>query len=97
MESGGGKAYRNNNIFGWNNGAQVFASIRSSIGEIAYKLGRSPLYRNRNVAEKLYIYNPDDDYVQNVLTLMDRISPAPKLKPVRRTFQVAYSYQLEQN
>src|SRR5690242_3632250 len=40
IESGGGKAYRNNNIFGWDNGARPFASIRSGIREVAYKLGR---------------------------------------------------------
>src|SRR5579883_1961442 len=62
IESGGGKAYRNNNIFGWNNGQTLFPTIRAGLHEVAYKLGRSPLYRNRDVVGKLHLYNPDDTY-----------------------------------
>jgi hypothetical protein len=75
VESGGGKSYRHNNIFGWNNGEQPFASIRAGIEVVASKLGRSPLYRNRDVAGKLRVYNPDEVYVQNVITVMNRIAP----------------------
>jgi hypothetical protein len=80
IESGGGKVYRNNNIFGWSRGNVLFSSIRHSIHEIAYKLGRSPLYRRRDTVGKLRIYNSEDsDYVQNVLDVMNRISPTPHM------------------
>jgi hypothetical protein len=75
IESGGGKAYRNNNIFGWDGGAQFFPSISSGIELVAAKLGHSPLYRNRDVVGKLRVYNPNESYVQQVLTVMNRISP----------------------
>jgi hypothetical protein len=76
VESGGGKACKNNNIFGWNQGAHVFASVRSSIQEVASKLAESPLYRRHHDAVgKLRVYNHSDTYVASVLALMDRISP----------------------
>jgi hypothetical protein len=74
VESGGGKAYKNNNIFGWNRGEQAFATIRSGLELVAYKLGRSPLYRQRDTVGKLHIYNEKDEYVQTVLGVMHRIS-----------------------
>ncbi|SRR5579884_3644477 len=84
VESGGGKAYRNNNIFGWNNGLQLFPTIRSSIHEVAYKLGKSALYRNRDLMGKLRLYNPDESYAERVLAVMRRISPVADLKPAPR-------------
>jgi hypothetical protein len=75
VESGGGKAYKNNNIFGWNGGEQAFASIRSGLELVAYKLGRSPLYRRHDVPGKLHIYNENEDYASSVLNLMERIGP----------------------
>jgi len=98
IESGGGKAYRNNNIFGWNNGAQPFTTIRSSIHEIAYKLGRSSLYRNRDVVGKLRLYNPDLSYADRVLDVMRRISPVVEMRPaarlIRRNNEFVYSYSV---
>jgi hypothetical protein len=80
IESGGGKAYKNNNIFGWDNGDHFFSTIRSGIHEVAYKLGRSPLYRRRSVFGKLRLYNPNEEYATNVMTVMNRISPVVQLK-----------------
>src|SRR5579875_688840 len=80
VESGGGKAYRNNNIFGWNNGQTLFPTIRAGLHEVAYKLGKSPLYRNRDVVGKLRLYNPDETYATSVVKLMNRISPVVNLK-----------------
>ncbi len=95
MESSGGKAYKNNNIFGWNNGDTLFPTIRAGINEVAFKLGRSPLYRNRDSVGKLHLYNPDNKYAISVISLMNRISPAVNLKPaqqfVRRSNQFAYA------
>jgi flagellum-specific peptidoglycan hydrolase FlgJ len=87
IESGGGKAYRNNNIFGWNNGLSLFPSIRSGIREVAYKLGKSSLYRNRDAVAKLHLYNPDPTYAERVLAVMQRISPVVNVRPVGRLIQ----------
>ncbi len=85
IESGGGKAYRNNNVFGWNKGDTLFPSIRAGLNEVAYKLGRSPLYRNRDVVGKLRLYNPDESYAGSVVRVMNRISPVANLQPVRQS------------
>ena len=95
IESGGGKAYRNNNIFGWNNGATLFPSIRAGLNEVAYKLSHSPLYRNRDIPGKLRLYNPDESYAGAVVSVMNRISPVVNLRRVNRTVsrqsQLAYA------
>lgn len=87
IESGGGKAARNNNIFGWDNGNQLFPTLRAGINQVAFKLGKSSLYRDRDSAGKLRIYNPDENYVHTVLDVMNRISPVVNLDPVRRIVQ----------
>lgn len=84
IESSGGKAYKNNNIFGWGEGPQPFPSVRAGLNEVAFKLGNSPLYRNRNSIGKLRLYNPDESYVGLVTTVMNRISPLENLRPVAR-------------
>ena len=89
IESGGGKAYKNNNIFGWDKGLQLFPSIQSGIREVAYKLGRSPLYKNRDSVAKLRVYNPDAGYANSVVTVMNRISPVVNVQPLRRTMAQA--------
>ena len=86
IESGGGKAYRNNNLFGWDQGDQAFPSLRAGLNLVAYKLGKSPLYRNRDVEEKLHIYNPDSSYPGKVMDVMNRISPVVELRPALRIF-----------
>jgi hypothetical protein len=78
VESGGGKACRHNNIFGWNQGESAFSSIRACIHEVASRIGNSPLYRRHaDVTGKLRIYNKHDGYAASVVALMERISPAP--------------------
>ncbi len=84
IESGGGKAYRNNNLFGWDQGDQDFPSLQAGLNLVAYKLGRSPLYRNRDVLGKLRIYNPDASYPGKVIDVMNRISPVVNLRPAER-------------
>ena len=89
VESGGGRVYQNNNIFGWANGSHPFPSVKASIHTIASKLGRAPLYRNRDVMGKLLVYNPDEDYADKVVEMMNKISPRVNLEPVRRLVQRA--------
>src|SRR6185437_6402242 len=84
IESGGGKAYRNNNLFGWDQGDQSFPSLRAGLNLVAYKLGRSPLYRNRDVMGKLRIYNPNASYPGKVMDVMNRISPVVGLRPAEK-------------
>lgn len=92
IESGGGKAYRNNNLFGWNNGDDAFPTLRAGLDLVAYKLGKSPLYRNRDVMGKLRIYNPDATYPGKVITVMNRISPTPKMPEALLRQPAPYSY-----
>lgn len=92
IESSGGKAYRNNNLFGWNNGDQAFPSLRAGLDLVAFKLGRSPLYRNRDVLGKLRLYNPDASYATRVMTVMNRISPVPALRIPKPVMQQANQY-----
>jgi hypothetical protein len=92
IESGGGKAYRNNNLFGWDQGDGAFPTLRAGLNEVAFKLGRSSLYRNRTNLEKLRAYNPDATYAGKVLTVMNRISPVVNLRPVERVFRSHNQY-----
>src|SRR3954451_3103930 len=80
IESGGGKAYKNNNLFGWANGDYLFSTLKAGIHEVADKLGKSPLSRNRDVPAKLHLYNPNEEYATNVMTVMTRISPVVHLQ-----------------
>jgi len=81
IESGGGKAYirEKNNIFGWGGGEIYFNSVRSGLQTVAHELGRGPLYRRHNSLGKLHLYNPDENYAQQVMAVMRRISPVVKL------------------
>jgi hypothetical protein len=85
IESSGGKAYKNNNIFGWRKGDEVFPTIRAGLNHVAYKLGRSPLYRSRSSLAKLRLYNPNEEYPGNVMAVMNRISPLADLRPRAET------------
>lgn len=92
IESGAGKSCRNNNIFGWNSGNQPFPSVRSGIHEVAYRLGRGPLYKNRDVISKLRLYNSEDEaYVSKVLAVMSSISPLPALRQPAKSTQLVYA------
>lgn len=97
IESGGGKAFRNNNVFGWNQGLEAFPTIRAGIHEVAFKLGKSPLYRNRDLLGKLRLYNPDESYPGSVLTVMNRISPAVDLNRVRTLAHYQHEFDYARN
>ena len=80
IESSGGKVYINNNIFGWGLGGPLpFPSIRAGLNLVAYKLGNSSLYKDRDVLGKLKLYNPDERYPYRVISVMKRISPVVDL------------------
>jgi hypothetical protein len=82
IESGGGKAFKNNNLFGWDNGEAPFITIRSGIHEVAFQLGKSDRYRNQDVSGKLHFYNPNPEYAGKVVGVMQMISKTEQLIPV---------------
>jgi hypothetical protein len=79
VESGGGKAYRNNNIFGWDNGAHNFPSVRDGIHVVASRLQVSKFYKNKSLDQKLSTYNPNPEYLTLVKAVMAQIGP-PRLR-----------------
>jgi hypothetical protein len=85
IESGGGKAYKNNNVMGWANGDRSFPTIRAGIHHVAFRLGKSFIYRNRSTDEKLHLYNPDENYPAKVEDVMRRISPVVDLEVISAT------------
>ncbi|MFZ0934734.1 MAG: hypothetical protein WB579_24370 [Bryobacteraceae bacterium] len=74
VESTGGKAAPNNNIFGWDNGRSSFSSPTAAIWGVAYQLGQSKLYRDRNLNQVLALYNPDPGYAAKVKSVMRQIA-----------------------
>jgi hypothetical protein len=75
VESTGGKAAPNNNLFGWDSGRASFPSPIASIHTVGYQLTHSPAYRHKNLDQVLATYNPVGDYPQKVKAVMRQISP----------------------
>src|SRR5690349_3846017 len=75
VESTGGKAARNNNLFGWGNGDAAFHTPAAGIHTIGFRLSQSKLYKDKSLDEILVTYNPSQEYVQKVKSIMRRISP----------------------
>ena len=76
IESTGGKAARNNNMFGWNNGNTRFESPSAGIHTVGFLLANSRHYRDKELDELLATYNPNSGYGQKVKSVMRRIAPA---------------------
>ena len=74
LESTGGKAGRNNNIFGWDSGRAHFTSPSAAIRSVGSFLATSTLYRSKTLDEILATYNPEQDYGQKVKSVMRRIA-----------------------
>ena len=74
VESGGGRSYRGNNVFGWNNGNSSFSTVREGIHQVASRLAHSRSYRDKGVTEKLRAYNPNEGYSDSVKLMMRRMS-----------------------
>jgi len=75
VETTGGKAARNNNLFGWDNGNVKFSSMSDGIHAVAWQLGNSTLYKDKDLDELLGTYNPNPEYSRRVKTVMNRIAP----------------------
>jgi hypothetical protein len=76
VETTGGKAARNNNLFGWDCGRAEFTSMTDGIRTVAYNLGNSDRYRDKDLDEMLGAYNPNPEYSRKVRSVMSRIAPA---------------------
>lgn len=76
VESGGGRACRKNNIFGWDSGRQGFPSVSAGIYTVAERLAESKLYKDKDLNGILRTYNTDARYARTVLSLMEKIGPA---------------------
>src|SRR3954453_11917908 len=70
VESTGGKSAPHNNWFGWNSGRAVFASPEAGIHTIGYRLAHSGRYKNKGLDELLMTYNPEEEYVAKVKSVM---------------------------
>src|SRR5262245_12505421 len=60
VESTGGKAARNNNMFGWDNGNARFASPAEGIHTVGYRLAYSGLYKDKELDQLLTTYNRNE-------------------------------------
>ena len=76
VESTGGKAARNNNLFGWDSGRAQFDSPTAGIHEVGYRLTHSALYKDKDLDGLLATYNPDAEYACKVKAVMQQIAPA---------------------
>jgi hypothetical protein len=75
VESGGGKDYINNNVFGWDSCRQKFPSVRAGIHIVASRLANSVLYRDKGVDDLLKTYNPAiSTYPSRVKAIMQSIA-----------------------
>lgn len=80
VETSGGKAARNNNLFGWDSGRAAFSSAAAGIRAVAASLANSARYRNKDIDGVLKTYNGNAGYGQRVKDVMRRIAP-PWIKP----------------
>ena len=76
VETTGGKAAVNNNLFGWDSGRAKFPSPAASIHAVGYRLSHSDLYRNKKLDRLLATYNPLAEYGQRVKSVMRQIAPS---------------------
>ena len=74
----GGRNIRNNNVFGWGNGASRFRSVADSLAIVADCLANKLPYRGKTLDEKLQAYNPRrKNYASFVRNVMTQIAPEP--------------------
>jgi len=83
VESSGGKAFHNNNIFGWDNGDHRFVSVKESIHTVAERLANSRHYRNKPLDKILTTYNPVPGYQKRVTDVMEDLGPIRSTKPLK--------------
>jgi hypothetical protein len=80
VESGGGRAAKGNNLFGWANGKIAFNSIGEAIHTVASALSHGRSYKGKTIDAKLAAYNQNTDYPAMVLSIMSQISPGAAIE-----------------
>ncbi len=73
LESTCGVHQRLNNRWGWNSARSGFTSVRAGLDYIARKLAHGHYYKDKSVVEKVRMYNPNPDYLKQVIKLMKKI------------------------
>jgi len=76
VETTGGKADHNNNLFGWNSGRASFTTPHAAIHTIGYTLTHAARYRDKDLDALLFTYNPRAEYAAKVKSVMRRIAPS---------------------
>lgn len=91
VESGGGKNFARNNVFGWGSGRLAFSSIRAGIHTVAERLANSRLYKGKELRSVLRTYNPHPGYAALVQSVMKRIEPAQPPRARSKAPTLVYS------
>ncbi len=66
----------NNNILGWDSCRTSFPSVEAGIDLVAARLAKSTFYRDKDLDEKLALYNPNCSTTRRrVKSLMERLGP----------------------
>ena len=73
-ESTCGRHARLNNHWGWDSARSGFSSVKAGIRYLAQTLSLGPRYKDKPVNAKLKTYNPNLQYVAEVMRLMGEIS-----------------------
>jgi hypothetical protein len=73
IETTCGSFERLNNHWGWDSAQTGFASVEEGIHFIASQLAENPYYKDKTLEQKLWMYNPDAQYVTQVRRLMRQI------------------------
>lgn len=77
VESSGGKAFMNNNIFGWDSCKQKFPSVQAGIHAVAERLNNAPQYRGKDLDGMLKTYNQRPIYSKTVKRVMQQLAAEP--------------------
>lgn len=73
QESSGGKRDKNNNPFGWGSAKIKFVDYREAICVVANKLATHKYYKDKNISQKLWVYNPQKSYKKKIFDFMEKI------------------------
>jgi hypothetical protein len=75
VESTGGKSFRNNNIFGWDNCDVLFPTVRHGIYRVAFHLAEGRYYKGKSLDQKVRTYNKYDFYPGRIKWVMRQLGP----------------------
>jgi|GEM_PF-1741759 len=76
LESTCGIYQRQNNRWGWASARKGFSSFRAGLEYIAHQLASGRYYKDKTLAEKVRMYNPNPQYASQLEKLMRKIDTA---------------------